>query len=112
LLFMARELDLAGRPDEAEAALRKAVAIRPTAPALNALGVRAARRRQVGEAIALFQRSLEIQPAQPDVLYELTLAYGMSRDLPNARAAAIRLARLDPSYPKLNELLSALGVRP
>jgi tetratricopeptide (TPR) repeat protein len=112
LLFMARELDLAGRTDEAETALRKAVAIRPTAPALNALGVRAAKRRQVGEAIALFQRSLEIQPAQPDVLYELTLAYGMSRDLPNARAAAIRLARLDPNYPKLNELLSALGVRP
>jgi tetratricopeptide (TPR) repeat protein len=112
LLFMARELDLGGRPDEAEAALRKAVAIRPTAPALNALGVRAAKRRQVGEAIALFQRSLDVQPAQPDVLYELTLAYGMSRDLPNARATAIRLARLDPNYPKLNELLSALGVRP
>ncbi len=112
LLFMARELDLAGRPDAAEAALRRAVEIRPTAPALNALGVRAARRRQISEAIALFQRSLEIQPAQPDVLYELTLAYGMSRDLPNARAAAIRLARLDPRYPKLNELLSALGVRP
>jgi tetratricopeptide (TPR) repeat protein len=112
LQFMARELDLAGRPDEAEAMLRRAIGIRPTAPALNALALHAARRRQTGEAITLFQRSLEIRPAQPDVLYQLSLAYGMSRDLPNARAAAIRLARLEPRYPRLAELLSTLGVRP
>lgn len=112
LLFMARDLDLAGRHDEAEAALRKAIGIRPTAPALNALGVRAAKRRQIPEAITLFQRSLEIDPAQPDVLYQLSLSYGMSRDLPNARTTAIRLARLDPRYPGLGELLSTLGVRP
>lgn len=112
LQFMARELDLAGRPDEAEAALRKAIDIRPTAGALNALGLRAAKRRQIGEAITLFQRSLEIQPLQPDVLYQLSLAYGVSRDLPNARAAAMRLARLEPRYPGLGDLLSTLGVRP
>jgi tetratricopeptide (TPR) repeat protein len=112
LLFMARDLNLAGRHNEAEAALRRAVGIRPTAPALNALGVSAAKRRQIPEAIALFQRSLEIEPAQPDVLYQLSLSYGMSRDLPNARATAIRLARLEPRYPRLGELLSTLGVRP
>lgn len=112
LLFMARDLDLAGRHDEAEAALRRAIEIRPTAPALNALALSAAKRRQIPEAITMFQRSLELQPAQPDVLYRLALAYGMSRDLPNARAAAIRLARLEPRYPGLGELLSTLGVRP
>jgi len=105
-------LDQAGRHDEAEAALKRAVEIHPTAPALNALAVSAAKRRQIPEAIALFQRSLEIEPAQPDVLYQLSLSYGMSRDLPNARATAIRLARLEPRYPRLGELLSTLGVRP
>jgi tetratricopeptide (TPR) repeat protein len=112
LQLMARELDLAGRPDESEAALRRAIEIRPTAAALNALGLRAAKRRQIGEAIALYRRSLEIQPRQPDVLYQLALAYGVSRDLPNARAAAMGLVRLEPGYPGLGELLSTLGVRP
>jgi tetratricopeptide (TPR) repeat protein len=112
LLLMARDLDLAGRHDAAEAALRRAVEIHPTAPALNTLAVSAAKRRQIPEAIALFKRSLEIEPAQADVLYQLSLSYGMSRDLPNARATAIRLARLEPRYPRLGELLSTLGVRP
>lgn len=110
-LLMARSLGQAGRADEAEAALRRAVAIRPTAPALTALGTRAAQRREIPEAISLFRQSLALQPAQPGVLYQLSLAYGMSRDLPNARDAALRLARIAPGYPGLAELLSTLGLR-
>jgi tetratricopeptide (TPR) repeat protein len=111
LRLEARALGLGGHEDEAEAMLRRAVAINPSAPALAALGTRAAQRREIPEAISLFQQSLALQPYQPDVLYKLSLAYGLSRDLPNARGAAMRLAQIAPGYPGLAELLSTLGIR-
>jgi len=109
--LIARALGSANRPDEAEAALRRAVEIRPSAPAFKALAVRAVQRRQIHEAILLFQRSLALEANQPEVLYKLSLAYGLLRDLPNARATALRLARIAPGYPGLGELLGALGLR-
>jgi tetratricopeptide (TPR) repeat protein len=111
LLLMARSLGEGGRSDSAEVALRRAVAIHPTAPALTVLATRAAQRRNIPEAISLFRQSLELRPAQPDVLYQLCLAYGASRDLPNARDAAMRLAQIAPNYPRLPELLRALGLQ-
>lgn len=110
-LLIARALGRAGREDEAEAALRRAVAIRPSAPALRVLAVRAAQRRDIPLAIADFRQSLALDPAQPDVLYQLALTYGMSRDLPGARDAALRLAQIAPSYPGLAQLLATLGLR-
>ena len=112
LMLAARALDRAGRSDDAEAALRRVVAIRPSAPALSSLARRAFQRRAIGEAIGLSERSLALQPNQPDLLYQLSLGYGMSRDLPNARATALRLARIQPRDPRLPELLSGLGMRP
>jgi tetratricopeptide (TPR) repeat protein len=110
-LLIARSLGQAGRTDEAEAALRRAVAIRPTAPALAVLGTRAAQRRDIPEAISFFRQSLTLDAAQPKVLYQLSLAYGMSRDVVNARDAALRLAQIEPNYPGLAGLLSALGLQ-
>jgi tetratricopeptide (TPR) repeat protein len=109
LLLAARSLGEAGRLDEAEADLRRAVAIHPTAPALRALGIRAAQRRDIPRAITFFRQSLELDPTQPDVLYQLALAYGLSRDLPNARDATMRLARIAPTYPGLAQLMGMLG---
>ena len=108
LLLVARALGKAGKGDEAEAALRRAVAIRPTPAALNLLGSRAARRHELPHAIAYFERSLAIEPAQPEALYELSLAYGVSRNIGAARETAMRLSRIAPNYPKLPQLLKAL----
>jgi tetratricopeptide (TPR) repeat protein len=110
LRLEARALALAGHNDEAETALLRAVAIQPSASALAALGFRAAQRREVPHAISLFEQSLTLQPTQPDVLYQLSLAYGVSRDLPNARRAATRLAQIAPNYPRLPQLLGMLGL--
>jgi len=110
-LLLARSLGQAGRTDEAEAALRRAVAIRPSAPALEVLGTRAAQRRDIPQAISYLRQSLALQPLQPKVLYQLALVYGLSRDLPNARDAALRLAQVAPDYPGLPQLLSALGLQ-
>jgi tetratricopeptide (TPR) repeat protein len=93
---------------EAESALKRAVAIRPTPTALNVLGTRAAQRRELPAAIAYFERSLTLDPAQPQALYELSLAYAMSRKIEAARETALRLSRVAPNYPRLPELLRAL----
>lgn len=107
-LFIARALGRAGRPAEAESALRRAVAIRPTTGALNLLGTRAAQRRELPSAISYFEQSLALEPAQPETLYQLSLTYGMSRNITAARGTALRLSRIAPDYPKLPELLRAL----
>jgi Flp pilus assembly protein TadD len=78
---------------------------------LAELGSRAAQARQLPEAIAYLRKSVELDPSQPRVLYQLSLAYALSRDLPNARAAALSLARIAPSYPGLADLLATLGLR-
>ena len=107
-LFVARALGRAGKMGEAESALKRAVAIRPTPTALNVLGTRAAQLRDLPAAIAYFERSLTLDPAQPQALYELSLAYAMSRKIEAARETALRLSRVAPNYPRLPELLRAL----
>ncbi len=105
-----RALLAAGRLDEAEAVLRRALAIRPSAAALTSVGMIAAQRRDFPEAIDLFRHSLQLDPVQPAVLYQLSLAYGMQDDVLAARETAVRLARLAPDYPGLAEWLRTLGV--
>lgn len=109
--LQSRALALAGGSGAAAGASLKAGATNASAQELAALGRRAAQRRDIPEAVALYQRSLALQPDQPDVLYQLSLTYGLSRDLPNAQKAALRLAQVAPNYPGLAELLSTLGLR-
>lgn len=107
-LLVARALGRAGRTAEAESALKRAVDIRPNPAALNVLATRAAQRRELPQAISYFQQSLALEPAQPEALYELSLAYGVSRQIGAARETALRLSRIAPDYPRLPQLLRAL----
>lgn len=107
-LLTARALGRAGKTGEAETALKRAVAIRPTPAALNLLGTHAGQRRELPQAISYFEKSLALEPAQPEALYQLSLAYGMARDVAAARQTALRLSRIAPAHPKLPELLRAL----
>jgi tetratricopeptide (TPR) repeat protein len=108
LLFLARALGEGGRTAEAEDALRRAVAIRPTTAALNVLGKRAAERKDFRQAASYFERSVSLDQAQPEVLYELALVYGMARNVPAAQQAALRLSQVAPNDPRLPRLLSVL----
>jgi tetratricopeptide (TPR) repeat protein len=110
-LLTARALGRAGKEAEAETALGRAVAIRPTPGALNVLGTRAAQKREPLRAISYFEQSLALEPAQPEILYQLTLSYGVTRNLAAARETALRLARIAPGYPRLPELLRILGLQ-
>lgn len=104
-----RALLAAGRPAEAEAALRAAAAIRPSSDVAYQLGMIALERRELGPAIELLEQSVRLDPGHAAALYQLSLAYGLARDLPRARAVAARLARLRPDYPGLAGWLRVIG---
>lgn len=110
-LLTARALGRAGKTAEAETALKRAVAIRPTPAALNVLGTRAAQGHDPARAISYFEQSLALDPAQPEILYQLTLEYGVTRNLAAARGTAMRLARIAPAHPGLRQLLQLLGLQ-
>jgi tetratricopeptide (TPR) repeat protein len=110
-LLTARALGRAGRTDDAEAALKRAVAIHPTPMALNVLGTRAAQRHDPATAIPYFEQSLSLDPAQPEILYQLTLQYGVTRNLAAARGTALRLAQIAPTHPGLPQVLKLLGLQ-
>ena len=110
-LLTARAFGRIGKTAEAETALRRAVAIRPTTAALNVLGTRAAQEHEPTRAISYFEQSLGLEPAQPEVLYQLTLAYGVTRNLGAARGTALRLAQIAPQYPGLPGLLQVLELQ-
>ena len=99
----------AQQDDEARAALQRSLAIRPSADAAFSAALLALRHHDVPGSITLMQQSLSLVPDQPQVLYQLSLAYGSSRDLRNARATALRLWQIAPNYPGLVEWMRLLG---
>lgn len=99
----------AGKPVEAEATLRSAMAIAPSADAAYRLGVLALERRELARATGLLEQAVRLDPNHAAALYQLSLAYGLGRDLPRARATAIRLARLQPDYPGLAGWMQVIG---
>ncbi len=102
----------AGQPDRAKPYLEKAYSISPTAFTAYSLGVFAMQAKEPQRGIALFSQALQLDPAMPQALFQLSLAYGVVRNLQGARAAATRLAQIQPAYPGLAEWLSALGMPP
>ena len=102
----------AHQSDSAYAALQRSLDIRPSPSAAFSEALLALERHDLPRAIALMQESLRLAPDQPRVLYQLSLAYGSSRDLQNARATAMRLWRIAPGYPGLAEWMRLLGGAP
>jgi hypothetical protein len=60
----------------------------------------------------MFERAQQLQPSHPQTLYQLSLAYGLARNVDAARATALRLLRVAPAYPGLSQWLAALGLTP
>ena len=108
-VLLADALAAGGRQQEATAELGAAVALGAPTRVFADFGDRAIRRRAYGEAVAWFSQASAAEPGNSDVLYKLSLAYGMARDVPKAREAATRLWRIAPAYPGLREWLSQLG---
>ena len=108
--FAGAALLAANEPARARPFLERSYRIEPSAFTAYALGVI---ERQAGDpqrGIALLEQSLTLSPDNPAALYQLALSYAVTRDLQRARATAARLAMLQPGYPGLRPLASALGM--
>ena len=112
LRLLGRALLASGESEEGERVLERALALEPTPQTANMLAALALRRRALPRGIALLNRSLALQPNQPETLHQLSLAYGLAGDLENARATAVRLRQVAPGFPGLAEWLQSLGVSP
>ena len=65
-------------------------------------------RPQYERAIAEFKRSLEVEPAHPQTLQNLTVAYTRKGDLASAEAALAKLRAAAPQSPALEQLRSGI----
>jgi tetratricopeptide (TPR) repeat protein len=110
LRLLARVQLAAGKENEAEGALERALRVQPTTHAANTLAGIALRRRDLQRGIALLQLSLSLDPNQPQVLHQLSLAHRLAGDVGNARATALRLRQLAPGFPGLAQWLQSLGL--
>jgi len=98
------------QPARAIPYFEKAYSIRPTASTAYTLGVIALRAKELGRAIPLLETSVRLAPDNAEAYYQLSLAYAFAHDIGRARAAAVRAAQLNPSFPGLPQWLAALGV--
>lgn len=97
-------------PARARLFLEKSYRIEPTAFTAYALGVIERQSGDPQRGVALLEQSLTLSPDNPAALYQLSLSYAVTRDLPRARATAARLAMVKPGYPGLVPLAAALGM--
>lgn len=65
-------------------------------------------RPQYDRAIAEFRRSLEVEPAHPQTLQNLTVAYTRKGDLASAEATLAKLREAAPQSPALENLRSGI----
>lgn len=100
----------ANQPERAKPYLERAHALAPSASSAYGLGVIAMQEKNPARGITLFEQALRMSPDMPPALYQLSLAYGVTRNLEGARATAARLAQVDPRFPGLAEWMSALGM--
>jgi tetratricopeptide (TPR) repeat protein len=105
-----RALLEAKQEDRARPYLEKAHALEPSSFSAYALGVIAMRAKDTPRAVALLQQALQLTPDMPAALYQLSLAYAVARNIDGARAAAARLAQVQPRFPGLDEWMAALGM--
>jgi len=102
LAGMAHAYESAGRIADAEAAYRRAAAMRPDDwDGYDNLAMFLDRQRKYPEAIAQFKHALELTPDNAQVLLNLAATYinsGDAKDLPLAEAALKKSIELHPSY--------------
>jgi tetratricopeptide (TPR) repeat protein len=102
----------AKQPERARPYLERAYALKPTGFTSFALGVMAMQDRNPQKAVTLLQQSLQLDPGNHAAMFQLSLAFALSRDIINARNTALRLAQIAPSYPGLAQWITTLGMNP
>ncbi|MEP6733369.1 MAG: hypothetical protein ABJE10_22185 [bacterium] len=100
----------AGRPEDAEPYLERAVVLTPSAESCYLLGIIALGKKDYARAITLLDQSVALSPNAVPALYQLSLAFGLSHNLQAARGAALRAARIDSRYPGLADWMKVIGM--
>lgn len=90
--------------------LERAYAIQPTGYSAFTLGMVAAKAKDYEHAVWYLRQAAQVDPNDPETLYQLSLASALNHDIQGARAAAVQVARIKPDYPGLAGWLSALGL--
>jgi tetratricopeptide (TPR) repeat protein len=62
--------------------------------------------------IPYFEKALELDPSMTPAMYQLSLAYALTRDINRARAMAMRLSQVAPEYPGLAGWMKVIGIGP
>ena len=104
-----RGLLSARQPQRARPYLEKAYSLTPTRFSAFSLGLMEMQDKKPERAIPLLEQTLQFDPNLPTAMYQLSLAYAMTRNIAASRGMALRLAQVAPQYPGLRELLAALG---
>ena len=105
-----RALLASNQPDRARPYLERAYAIKPMGFTAFALGVMAMRDKNPQRGIALLEQSLQLEPNNPTAMYQLSLAYAVVRNLERARAVALQLAQVAPTFPGLSQWMTTIGI--
>lgn len=92
--------------------LERAYTLSPNALNSFSVGVLSLQEKNPQGAIPFLDQAVRLEPTMLAALYQLSLAYALSRDLERARDVAARLARVNPRYPGLEQWMEALGVGP
>ena len=100
----------AHQPQLARPYLERAFALQPSALTAYGLGLIEMQTKNVPRAIQYFGRAVQIAPNMAPALYQLSLAYGLSRDLPHAQSTALRLAQVAPNFPGLAQWMTTIGM--
>ena len=99
----------AGRLEEARRYFEYAAEREPRSVApLSMLGVVALQRRDASGAIVHLERARELEPYNPQTLYNLSLAYMLSQRLDEARSTAEALLRAQPDHAQAQALIALL----
>jgi len=95
---LGKAFDAGGKPDEAVAAYREAIRIKPDfAEAYCNLAVSLGRQGKLDEAIELQKRGAELDPLNVNVWMDLAWSYRGRRDLQEARAMLDRALAISPN---------------
>ncbi len=108
--LLAASLLQEGRGGDAERVLREALQLEPSSAGALALGQLLLQRKDVTGALPFLEQAVQLDRANTSALYQLSLAYGLARDIDRARSTALALARIDPRYPGLAGWMSAIGL--
>jgi len=110
--LMGEAMQRAQQGGDAERVLREALAVEPTSAGALALGRLLIERHDVPGAIPFLEQAVALDRGNAPALYQLSLAYGLVRDLDRARATALAVYRIAPRHPGLAGWMAAIGLSP